>query len=296
MNLKGLGVALITPFQENGSIDYAGLQKLVEFNIANGTDYLVVQGTTGETATLSGEEKLIVLDFIREINNNRLPIVLGIGGNNTAEVINTLQSTKLDGVSAILSVSPYYNKPNQEGIFQHYKALDEVTPLPLIVYNVPARTGSNISADTTLRLASQCQNIIGIKEASGDLDQVSAILLQRPEGFAVVSGDDALTLPMMALGADGVISVIGNAFPAQFSALVKHSLAGEFEEARRYHFQLIQMIHAIFADGNPAGIKEVLQLLDICQNHLRLPLVPVNETVKHRIGQLIQLLVADVEA
>jgi 4-hydroxy-tetrahydrodipicolinate synthase len=287
---RGLGVALVTPFQENGNVDMAGLQRLVEHNINNGTDYLVVQGTTGESATLTKEEKKAVLDFIIEINNGKKPIVLGVGGNNTAEVVHQLQTLNLKGVDGILSVSPYYNKPSQEGIFQHYKTVSKATELPIILYNVPGRTMSNVTAETTLRIARACPNIVAVKEASGNLEQIMNIIINKPKGFIVLSGDDALTLPHLAIGGDGVISVVGNAFPKRFSRMVHNGLEGNFEAARKDHYELLEMIQTLFADGNPGGIKKVLSVLNICQENLRLPLVPVNKIVGDKLEALTKML------
>lgn len=283
---KGVGVALVTPFQADGSIDFSSLEKLVNHQIKNGTDYLVVQGTTGESATLTSEEKTAVLDFIIEINNKRLPIVLGIGGNNTAAVVGTLKNTDLSKVDGILSVSPYYNKPSQEGIYQHYKAISAATSKPIILYNVPGRTMSNVLPQTTLRLANECKNIVAVKEASGNLEQIMEIIQNKPEGFLVLSGDDALTLPHIAIGGDGVISVVANAFPNRFSKMVHAALDNNMDEARNYHYQLIKVIQQMFADGNPGGVKHVLKLLGITKEHLRLPLVPVNDTVAKKLYEL----------
>ena len=280
---RGMGVALVTPFNEDGNVDFAGLQRLVEHQIKNGIDYLVVQGTTGESATLSSDEKKAVLSFVIEINNGRLPIVLGIGGNNTATVVDQLKNTDLTGVDGILSVSPCYNKPSQEGIFQHYKAVSEATDKPIILYNVPGRTMSNVTAATTLRIARACPNIVAVKEASGNLEQIMQIIKNRPEGFVVLSGDDALTLPHMSIGGDGVISVVANAFPRRFSELVHSAQSGNFDLARTRHYELIDVIGAMFEDGNPAGVKHVLKLLNICGDEIRLPLVKVNETVAKKL-------------
>ena len=284
---KGLGVALVTPFSENGNVDYAGLQRLVELQIQGGTDYLVVHGTTGESVTLTKEEKVATLDFIKEIAANRIPIVLGIGGNNTREVCNELDSTDLSGVSGILSVSPAYNKPTQEGIYQHYKAISQATDREIILYNVPGRTSKNVVAETTVRCAEDFKNIVAVKEASGDLEQVMSILQNRPDGFEVLSGDDALTLAMIGCGADGVISVVGNAFPQVFSKMVHAALDSNMAEARTQHYQLFEMIDWLFVDGNPAGIKEVLKYLNICHNYVRLPLVPVGKQVSDKLYALI---------
>jgi len=283
---KGLGVALVTPFLENGNVDMAGLQRLVEYNISNGVNYLVVQGTTGESVTLNKEEKQRILEFIIEINNKRLPIVLGVGGNNTAEIIYALQHTDLTGVDGILSVSPYYNKPSQEGIYQHYKAIAQATEKPIILYNVPGRTMSNVLPETTLRIAREFKNIVGIKEACGNLEQIMKIIQNKPKDFLVISGDDALTLPHIAIGGDGVISVVGNAFPKKFSNLVHSALKGDFATANKEHYDLFELIQQLFADGNPGGVKHVLKELGICGDHLRLPLVKVNKNVAEQLTRL----------
>lgn len=280
---QGLGVALITPFRANGAIDHAALAKVIEHQITGGIDFLVVMGTTGESATISTEEKKQLLAQVIEVVHNRVPIVFGIGGNNTAEVIEQLQAFDMDGVDAILSVSPYYNKPTQEGIYQHYKALAQVSLRPIILYNVPGRTMSNITAETTLRLARDFKNIIGIKEASGNLDQVGLILKHRPKDFLVISGDDALTLPILAMGGDGVISVIGNGLPEEFARLVHSAMKGDFATARKEHLKLIELITLLFVEGNPGGIKEVLKSLGLCDVHMRLPLVPVSEGTAKKI-------------
>jgi 4-hydroxy-tetrahydrodipicolinate synthase len=287
MNMfKGVGVALVTPFQSNGQVDFTGLQRLVEHQINNGTDYLVVQGTTGESATLSSDEKKAVLDFIIEINAKRLPIVLGIGGNNTRAVVEAIKSTDLKGVDGILSVSPYYNKPSQEGIYQHYKTISVATSKPIILYNVPGRTMSNVLPKTTIRIATDCKNIVAVKEASGNLEQVMEIINNKPEGFVVLSGDDALTLPHMAIGGDGVISVVANAFPKRFSTLVHAAMENNMDLAREKHYELIEVIQQLFADGNPGGVKHVLKLLNICDDNLRLPLVPVSKDVADKLYAL----------
>lgn len=284
---KGLGVALVTPFQDNGAVDFEGLQRLVEHQINNNVDYLVVQGTTGEVATLSIKEKQKVLDFIIEINNSRLPIVIGIGGNNTAELVKRLEELEIKGIDGILSVSPYYNKPSQEGIYQHYKALSEASKLPIILYNVPGRTVSNMLPATTLRLANDFTNIVAIKEAAGSLEQVMEIIQGKPKGFLVISGDDALTLPILVSGGDGLISVVGNAFPKKTADLVHSALANDFEIARLKHYELFNIINALFADGNPGGVKFALKLLNICENNVRLPLVPINKNTEEILSELI---------
>lgn len=284
---RGLGVALITPFRPNGAIDHAALAKVIEHQITGGIDYLVVMGTTGESATLSLAEKKQLLAQVIEVVHNRVPIVFGIGGNNTAEVMEQLQAFDLDGVDAILSVSPYYNKPTQEGIYQHYKALAQISLRPIILYNVPGRTMSNITAETTLRLARDFGNIIGIKEASGNLDQVGLILKNRPKDFLVISGDDALTLPMIAMGGDGVVSVVGNGLPEEFGRLVHAAMKGDMDTARREHLNLIELITLLFVEGNPGGIKEVMKTLGLCGNHLRLPLVPVSAGTAKKLYQAL---------
>lgn len=283
----GTGVAIVTPFRPDSSIDFKSLEKVVEHLINNKVNYLVVLGTTGESVTLNKEEKRAVVDFILEINQNRVPVVVGIGGNNTHEVINQLRSNSFDGIDAILSVAPYYNKPNQEGLFQHYRTIAAASPVPVILYNVPGRTSVNLSADTTLELAHKSNNIIAIKEASGNLDQIIKIVRNKPEGFQVISGDDVLTLPIIAVGGTGVISVLGNAFPAEVSKMVSLSLNGKFEDARKIHFQFTELIDLLFTDGNPAGIKAVLNVMDLVSNALRLPLTPVQTATYNKISKLV---------
>lgn len=284
---KGLGVALVTPFQDNGTVDFVGLQKLVEHQIKNGVDYLVVQGTTGEVATLTEDEKQAVLDFVIEINRKRLPIVLGVGGNNTAVLVKKLEELDTKGIDGILSVSPYYNKPSQEGIYQHYKALSAASKLPIILYNVPGRTMSNMLPVTTLRLANDFKNIIGIKEASGNVEQIMEIIEGKPEGFLVISGDDAIALAILAAGGDGLISVVSNAFPKRTADLVHAGLANDFKTARLKQYELLKIIQALFADGNPGGVKFALKLLNICKNNVRLPLVPINKATEEKLYELI---------
>jgi 4-hydroxy-tetrahydrodipicolinate synthase len=280
---KGLGVAMITPFNADGSIDFAGLEKLTLHLINGGVNYLVVMGTTGENPTISAEEQAQVLTKVKEVNAKRLPIVFGIGGNNTAEVVNRLKTVDLTGVDGILSVSPYYNKPSQEGIYQHYKAISENTPLPVIMYNVPGRTGSLISAATTLRIA-QLPNIVATKEASGSLDVCMDILRDKPEDFMVISGDDNYTLPYIAAGMHGVISVVGNAYPKEFSQMVNYALQGDLKNARHLHYKLLPIMKSIFMDGNPGGVKYVLEKMGVCGNNFRLPVVSVNEETKKAIN------------
>lgn len=284
---RGLGVALVTPFRPNGGIDYAGLEKLLDHQITGGVDYVVSMGTTGESVTLNKDEKNQLLATTIELVRNRVPIVLGVGGNSTAEVVDTLKSFEMDGVDAILSVSPYYNKPTQEGIYQHYKAIAQASLRPIILYNVPGRTGSNMAAETTLRLARDFSNIIAIKEASANLDQMGLILKHRPKDFMLVSGDDALTLPIIAMGGEGVISVVGNALPNEFSRLVHAALNGDLPTARREHLRLLEVINLLFVEGNPGGIKHVLKVMGICGDKMRLPLVNVSEGTAKKLYQAL---------
>ena len=272
INLAGTGVALVTPFQ-NGQVDYKDLEKLINHVIDGSVEYLVSLGTTGETPTLSAKEQIEVLEFTIKVNNKRVPLIAGFGGNNTAQIIKDIKSFHFKGVDAILSSSPNYNKPSQEGIFQHFMAIAEVSPCPIIIYNVPGRTASNIDASTTIRLAKASDKFIAIKEASGDLVQCMKIVQNKPEGFLLLSGDDILTLPMIACGAQGVISVIGNAMAQPFSDLVRFALNGDYPMAKRLHMELMEMMQLIFVEGNPVGIKGVLNLLGICSKEVRLPLV-----------------------
>ena len=278
---KGTGVALVTPFQKDGAIDFDGLTRLVKLQIAGGTDFLVVQGTTGESPVLNQEEKMQVLNHVIEVNQRQLPVVYGLGGNNTAEVCAKLKLLP-SGVDGILSVSPYYSKPLQAGIIAHYKAIASKTELPIILYNVPGRTSSNVSAATTLELA-KIPNIVAMKEASGDFDQIMEILKNKPEDFTVLSGDDAITMPLITLGVEGVISVIANALPERFRSMVNRTLNNEMYHSRKEHFELFEIIRLLFAEGNPGGIKEALVYRDICENYMRLPLVPVSKTLKDKI-------------
>lgn len=272
--LMGMGVALVTPFKTDYSIDYEALEKLVEFQIEGGVDYFVVLGTTGETPTLSDEEKKNVIKTVLRVNNGRKPIVLGIGGNNTMGVVEQIRNTDFEGIDAILSVAPYYNKPSQAGIYQHYKAIAESTTMPIILYNVPGRTGVNITAETTIRLSKDFPNIVAIKEASGNFRQIDEIIKNKRQDFMVISGDDGITFPLIALGAVGVISVVGNAFPKEFGKMVRLALQGDLSGARDIHYRFVEMIEVLFADGNPAGVKSVLSYMGKIENILRLPLVP----------------------
>jgi len=290
IDLKGLGVAMVTPFLSDCSINFEDLKKLTHHLINNGVDYLVVQGTTGESPTLSAHEKMSILNTVIEENNGRLPIVYGIGGNNTMALAEQLANFEVQGVDAILSVSPYYNKPTQEGIYQHFKVLAENSKLPIILYNVPGRTSSNINASTVLRLANDFDKIIAIKEASGNLEQVMSIIESKPKNFLVISGDDALTMPFIAMGGDGVISVIGNGLPKLFSEMVHQGLAENHLKARELHYQCFDLISHLFSEGNPAGIKEVLKYYGICENHVRLPLISVSVETKHLIVEFLDNL------
>ncbi len=281
-NLKGVGVALVTPFNEDLSVDFDSLTKLVNYNIDNGTSFLVVLGTTAEAATLSSEEKKQVIDHVIKVNNQRVPLVLGIGGNNTMEVKKQIEETDLSAFDAVLSVSPYYNKPNQEGLYQHYKVLAG-TGKKIIIYNVPSRTGQNIEASTTLRLAKEFPNLIMIKEAAPNILQYFDILRQKPEGFSLMSGDDEFTLPVTLAGGDGVISVIGQAYPKEFSTMVKLAFERKVKEAYAIHNKLVEITRLIFAEGNPCGIKAVLSEMGIVKNYLRLPLVKASEGLHETI-------------
>jgi 4-hydroxy-tetrahydrodipicolinate synthase len=285
---EGTGVAIVTPFHKNGSIDFTSFTKLIEYLLGGGVDYLVVMGTTGEVATLTKDEKNAVLHFVIEQVNKRVPVVLGIGGNNTLEVVSQVSNTSFDGVDALLSISPYYVKPQQKGIFQHFRNIAAESPVPMIIYNVPGRTGSNITSQTTLKIAHEIKNIIGIKEASGNMMQCMEILKDKPGNFLFISGEDALTFPLMALGAAGVISVVANAFPADMSEMVHLCLKGEFEKAAKIHFRLLDFTNAMFADGSPSGVKAALEIMGIIQNNLRLPLVKVDNTLYNHISGLIE--------
>ena len=284
---KGTGVALVTPFRKEGEVDFIALQKLVEFQIENGVNYLVVQGTTGESVTLTDEEKVSVLEYIIDVTKNRVPIVLGVGGNNTSNVVQQIKKFNSYRIDAYLSVSPYYNKPSQAGIVAHYGQIAQATDKPIILYNVPGRTGSNMTAETTLTLANTYANIIAVKEASGNLEQIMEIIKNKPSDFLVISGDDALTLPHMACGGDGVISVVANAFPKRFSSMVDYALKGDLEKAKPLHYELFPIIQQLFADGNPGGIKYVLKLISIGEDHMRLPLVNINDEVAKKLYELV---------
>lgn len=287
--LKGVGVALVTPFNEDLSVDFEALTNLVNYNIENGIGYLVVLGTTAEAATLSQEEKTLVVEHVVKVNAGRVPLVLGIGGNNTQEVKKQIEAADLSAFDAVLSVSPYYNKPNQEGLYQHYRALAS-TGKPIIIYNVPGRTGQNIEASTTLRLAEEFPNLFMIKEAASNILQYFDILRKKPSDFSLVSGDDEFTLPVTLAGGDGVISVIGQAYPKEFSTMVRLAFEGKVREAYAIHNRLVDITRLIFAEGNPCGIKTVLAEKGILKNHLRLPLVPASEGLQQRIREAMALL------
>lgn len=287
INLKGMGVALITPFKIDKSVDYDALARLLEYQIKNGVDYLVVLGTTAETATLTAQEKKDLRGFIAERVNGRVPLVIGIGGNNTMSVIEEIKTTDLSRFSAILSVVPYYNKPSQEGIYQHYSAIASASPLPVILYNVPGRTGVNMTAETTLRLARDHENIIGVKEASGNISQMDEIIKNKKPDFMVISGDDGITFPLLTLGAVGVISVIGNAFPREFSRMVRLALNGDFANALLIHHRFTELFSLLFVDGNPAGVKCLLHEMGYIENELRLPLVPTRITTYEKIRRVL---------
>ena len=284
---KGTGVAIVTPFKNDSSIDFSALGRVVNHVIKGGMNYIVVLGTTGESVTLSKDEKKAVICYIKEAIDNRVPLVVGIGGNNTQEVINQVRNTNLEGVDGILSVAPYYNKPSQRGLFLHFKAIATSSPVPVILYNVPGRTCSNIAADTCLQLAHECENIVAIKEASGNMEQIMKIIKEKPENFSVISGNDMDTLPIIAIGGSGVISVLGNAFPTECSEMVNHSLKFNFKAAREIQFRFLEMTELLFADGNPAGVKAMLSIMSLCQNSLRLPLVPVSKPIYTRIQKAI---------
>lgn len=290
IDLKGMGIALVTPFKADGSVDYEALVKLVEYQVQNGTDYLVVLGTTAETPTLTETEKVEIKRLVVTQVRRRVPVVLGVGGNCTRAVVDTLRQADLQDVDAILSVVPYYNKPSQEGIFRHYEAIAEATTRPVILYNVPGRTGTNMTAETTLRLARTFRNIVAVKEASGNIKQMNDIIKNKPADFQVISGDDGITYPLIALGAVGVISVIGNAFPREFSRMVRLALEGDYDNARVIHSRFMELFDLLFVDGNPAGVKSMLNMMGFIENRLRLPLVPTRLTTYEKIREILNRL------
>ena len=286
--IKGTGVALVTPFNTDLSIDYVGLEKLLNHQIEGGIDYLVLMGTTGESAVLSKTEKQEVITFCKKINTGRLPIILGIGGNNTLALVDEIKATDFTGIDAVLSVSPCYNKPTQEGIYQHYKMIAEACPLPIILYNVPGRTASNMSCGTTLRLANDFENIVAVKEASGDMDQIMKIIKDKPADFVVLSGDDGLTLPMVYMGAEGVISVIGQSHPKEYSGMVAEARKGNIANANALHYSIYDYYGPLYAEGNPAGVKACLELLGICKAVVRPPLVEVSSAIRKQLKVLLK--------
>lgn len=288
--LVGMGVALVTPFKEDESVDFDALKKLIEHQIKNGTDYLVVCGTTAETPTLTEVEKEDIKNFVAEVAANRIPLVYGIGGNNTREIVHKVETTDLSRYDAILSVTPYYNKPSQEGLYQHYAAIAKNSTLPIILYNVPGRTGVNMTAATTLRLAHEFPNLCAVKEASGNFSQIDQIIKNKPKDFLVISGDDGITFPLITLGAVGVISVIGNAFPKEFSKMVRLALQGDYDKARQIHYSFTELIELLFVEGNPAGVKSMLALMGMIENKLRLPLVPNTIKTYEKIRRVLSEL------
>lgn len=287
---RGLGIALITPFTANGEVDYKSLKRLVEYQIDNGADFLCILATTGETPCLTQDEKAKITQLVVDINNGRLPILKGCGGNNTAAVVEELKTSDWTGIDGILSVCPYYNKPSQEGLYRHFKAIAEASPLPVVLYNVPGRTGINLKSETTVRLARDCENIVAIKEASGSLEQVDEIIKNKPSRFDVISGDDALTFSMVASGAAGVISVIGNALPKEFSRMIRLEFQGEFEPARKIHHMFTELYSLLFVDGNPAGVKALLHEMGFIENQLRLPLVPTKVSTLQKMAEILKSL------
>lgn len=286
----GTGIAIVTPFHANGSIDWDSFSNLIEFWIKGKVEYLVVLGTTGESATVHGSEKQEVFSFVKMTVNGRLPIVAGIGGNDTEEVKEAMLSFDLSGYDAILSVSPYYSKPNQEGLFQHYKALDAVTPLPIIMYNVPSRTGQSMTAETQIRIARECKNIFATKEASGDFGLINQIIKNKPADFMVISGDDPITLQMIAAGGEGVISVVANAYPLEFSEMVRLCLKGDFAAAKPLHYKYIDIIASMFAEGSPSGVKAYLAEMGLCQNTFRMPVWKVSDKHQEKIRELMKMV------
>jgi 4-hydroxy-tetrahydrodipicolinate synthase len=287
---KGLGIALITPFQEDGSVDYKSLMRLVEYQLNSGADFFCILATTGETPTLTADEKQKIKNLIVDLVGGRVPILMGCGGNNTAAIVHELQTGDFQGVDGILSVCPYYNKPSQEGLYQHFKTIAAATKLPVVLYNVPGRTGVNMTAATSVRLAHDCPNIVAIKEASGNLEQVDEIIKNGPRGFEVLSGDDALTFPMVSCGAVGAISVIGNALPREFSKMIRLQMRGEYDGARKIHHRFQDLFSLLFVDGNPAGVKAMLHEMGYIENILRLPLVPTRISTLQRMSEIMKEL------
>ena len=287
---RGLGIALVTPFTPDGQVDYKSLKRLVEYQIDNGADFLCILATTGETPCLTQDEKEKITQLVKDVNHGRLPILKGCGGNNTAAVVEELRTADWSGIDGILSVCPYYNKPSQEGLYQHFKAIAEASPLPVVLYNVPGRTGINLKPETTVRLANDCENIVAVKEASGSLEQVDEIIKNKPLRFDVLSGDDALTFSMVASGAAGVISVIGNALPKEFSRMIRLEFQGEYEPARKIHHMFTELYSLLFVDGNPAGVKALLHEMGFIENQLRLPLVPTKVSTLQKMAEILKSL------
>ena len=287
---KGLGIALITPFCEDGSVDYKSLVRLMEYQLDNGADFFCILATTGETPCLTKDEKQKIKDLVVSTVNGRVPLLMGCGGNNTAAVVEELKTGDFRGIDGVLSVCPYYNKPSQEGLYQHFKAIAAATSLPVVLYNVPGRTGVNLKAETTVRLARDCENIVAVKEASGSLEQVDEIIKNKPKDFAVISGDDALTFPMISCGAEGVISVIGNALPKEFSRMIRLEFKGEYEGARKIHHRFTELFSLLFVDGNPAGVKAMLHEMGFIENVLRLPLVPTRISTLQKMSEILKEL------
>lgn len=285
---KGLGIALITPFTASGAVDYTALKKLIEYQLKNGADFFCILATTGETPTLTEDEKQRIKDLVVEVVAGRVPILIGCGGNNTAAVVEELHTRDFSGIDGVLSVCPYYNKPSQEGLYQHFKTIAAATEMPVVLYNVPGRTGVNLKAETTVRLARDCKNIVAVKEASGSLEQIDEIIKNKPDSFDVISGDDALTFPMIACGAVGVISVIGNALPKEFSRMLRLEQNGEFGPARKIHHKFTDLFNLLFVDGNPAGVKAMLHEMGMIENVLRLPLVPTRLTTMQKISECLK--------
>ena len=287
---KGLGVALVTPFTSTGEVDYTSLRRLLDYQLSNGTDFLCVLGTTAETPTLTEEEKQNIINLCRDKVQGRIPILLGMGGNNTAAIVSQLAKADLHGIDGILSVCPYYNKPSQEGLYQHFRTIATHSPVPVVLYNVPGRTGVNMTAETTLRLARDCENIVAVKEASGNFGQIDDIIKNKPKDFDVISGDDGITFPLITLGAAGVISVIGNALPKEFSRMVRLALAGDYSNALTIHHKFAELFKLLFVDGNPAGVKAMLSSMGLLENELRLPLVPSRISTMERISAIVKEL------
>jgi len=287
---KGLGIALVTPFTATGAVDYQALRRLLDYQLSNGIDFLCVLGTTAETPTLTAEEKQNIITLVQEKVQRRIPLLLGVGGNNTAAVVEQAKTIDPRGIDGILSVCPYYNKPSQEGLYQHFKAIAAASPVPVVLYNVPGRVGVNMTAETTLRLARECENIVAIKEASGNFTQIDDIIKNKPADFDVISGDDGITFPLITLGAVGVISVIGNALPAEMSRMVRLALRGEYDSARNIHHKFTELFKLLFVDGNPAGVKAMLSEMGMIGNYLRLPLVPTRLTTMQQISEIVREL------